>query len=324
MGADWLDGVEHMPSAHNGGSMLGGPPRFTWHTYEAGYALSAHDGARNLIAAGNEVSLTFHPITGDVVQILPASVASRGLLNAAGGVQTNRIGTAHLQCEVIARASRPWTADLTDAGRHGLARIVDFARSHGIPDVWPAGPPPAYVDGRGNVPPSPRSATIWTTKAGHYGHSQVPENDHGDPGAIDPAAIFAIIMQPPQPQTEEIMIIHASSDSPDGSVRAGMVFHAEPGRRRWLTDPAVIPAFAAAGIRWADLPGKVVAEQWPYLIEHPEPIDVDLLAQHIVGHLPPAATVDVAALAAALAPQIHAGATTDDVRAILTGLRLTV
>ena len=29
-----------------------------------------------------------------------------------------------------------------------------------------------------------RSVAVWNTKAGHYGHSQVPGNDHTDPGTF--------------------------------------------------------------------------------------------------------------------------------------------
>jgi peptidoglycan hydrolase-like protein with peptidoglycan-binding domain len=29
-----------------------------------------------------------------------------------------------------------------------------------------------------------RSAGVWDTRSGHYGHSQVPENDHTDPGPM--------------------------------------------------------------------------------------------------------------------------------------------
>jgi hypothetical protein len=122
------------------------------------------------------------------------------------------------------------------------------------------------------------------------------------------------------PSTEDDVILHAIDTSPDGSVQSGMVFHASPGVRKWITDPAALGPLIAAGHRLADMPGKVIADQWPDLWQHPAPIDVDQLAAHLAEHLPPAAVVDVAALAAALAPQIHAGATPDDVKAILGSL----
>lgn len=183
---DWLDGAYQVKSPHDGGSMIGGPPRFVWHTYEASPSgLSAVGGAHSLIGAGNEVHFVLHPLTGDLVQILPAHRAARGLVNTAGGVQTNRMGSVCLQVEVIAFAANPWTSYCTPLGWEAVGRLVAFAREHGIPDIWPAGPPPAYPPGNGN-----RSASIWESRSGHYGHSQVPENTHGDPGAIDTTKLF--------------------------------------------------------------------------------------------------------------------------------------
>jgi hypothetical protein len=190
--------------------MVGGPPRWVWHTYEAGYGLTVRDGALALIRAGNEVHFVFNPITGQIAQLLPARLAGRGLKNAVGGVQTNRRGSVCLQVEVIARANRPWTGDLTRAGMDGLRRLVAFGRAWGIPDVWPAGPPPAYPGGS-----SPRNPLIWHNRAGHYGHSQVPENDHGDPGAIDTKKMFArqlstLPERAPQDEGDAMLIVRIS------------------------------------------------------------------------------------------------------------------
>ena len=146
--------------------MVGGPPRWVWHTFEAPYTLSAMSAARYLLQHGIEVHFTWNPKTGDVVQILPASRAGRGLRNLSGGVQTNRQGQVCLQVEVVGYAAHPFTSALTKAGREGLARLIDFARGHGIPDVFPAGPPPVHPGGH-----SPRSKTTWLTRAGHFGHS---------------------------------------------------------------------------------------------------------------------------------------------------------
>lgn len=250
-GPQWLDGAERMPSSHDGGSMLGGPPRWVWHTYEAGYGLTAHNGARGLVAAGNEVHFVFHPQSGDIVQLLPAGVAARGLRNATGGVQTNRMGAVCLQVEVVARAARPWTGDLTDAGRAGLARLVGFARAHGIPDVWPAGSPPRYPPGDGN-----RSASIWATRGGHYGHSQVPENDHGDPGAIDPRVLFAA--------APAMTAAATAATSTGGSMdlyrdSTGRIWDAGPAGRRYVTDPEVVAAYQSTGRRVAAISDRALA-----------------------------------------------------------------
>lgn len=182
----WMLGVTVLPSSHDGGSMTGSDPYAVWHSYEAPYQLTALNAAKSLIRAGNEVQFTFHPLSGDIVQILPANRAGRGLVNKAGGVQTNRQGRVCAQIEVIAYARRPWTLDLTPAGRRGLARLVAYLRELGVPDRWPAGPPPAYPNGS-----DPRSVRVWNGPGGHFSHSQVPENTHGDPGAIDIKQLFA-------------------------------------------------------------------------------------------------------------------------------------
>lgn len=196
MANDWLTGATRYDSG-NGGSLIGGPPRWVWHTYEANpNKLSALNGAKYLVDSGNDVHFTFNPVSGQIVQILPASVSGRGLVNSPGGVETNRMGSACIQVEVIAYAANPWTAYVTPAGRAALATLVAFAKEHGIPSVWPAGPPPAFPSGY-----SVRSAATWTQNAGHYGHSQVPENDHGDPGALDLNVLF-----PPQPKPQGVPV----------------------------------------------------------------------------------------------------------------------
>ena len=185
---NWLPGVPALPSSHDGGSMTGSDPYWVWHSYEAPYQLTALNAAKSLIRAGNEVHFTFHPIDGDIVQILPANRAGRGLVNKPGGVQTNRQGRCCVQVEVIAYAKRPWTLDLTPAGRKGLAKLMAYAAELGVPPRWPAGPPPAYPNGS-----DPRSVRLWNGPGGHFSHSQIPENTHGDPGAIDIRALFATV-----------------------------------------------------------------------------------------------------------------------------------
>lgn len=282
-------------STHDGGSMLGGPPRCTQHTYEAGYSLTAVRAAQGLIAAGNEVHLTFNPVYGGVAQILPADRAGRGLVNLPGGVQTNRQGTVNVQIEVIARADRPWTLDLTDAGRASLDKIMSWLRYDlGIPDVWPAGPPPAYSNGA-NHPENSRSAAVWVSKPGYYGHSQVPENDHGDPGALDIRVLAAAGRRtapttpsptaasvPPACLLEGEMYFRATTDSTskgaDGKplAPARSVFHCatDPrlgGTRYWLPGSASPLAQAverAGGL--IDVDGQDIIDAYPTLVPVPQ------------------------------------------------------
>ena len=192
---EWIPGATVVPCNLDGGSMLGGEAYCTMHTYESkGYGLSAVEAARRLVAAGNGCTGTFNPITGEIAQMIPASRASRTLRNLSGGVQTNRAGRFHSQFEVVGDANRPWTQDLTPAGKAGLARIIAWNTEHGVPLVWPAGPPPAFFGGTPNkLGPGP---------SGYYAHSQWKENNHGDPGALDLSIFFGSgsgVAPPPAP-----------------------------------------------------------------------------------------------------------------------------
>ena len=175
----WMPSAVALPSTRDGGSMIGTGYRATWHTFEAPYSLAALSGARSLINAGNEVHLVFNPISGQVVNLLPANRAGRGLVNQAGGVQTNRNGVVNVQVEVIGYARAPWTEDLTAAGLVGLKSILSWMDSLGIPRYSPAGPSPATSAG-----PFPRSLAAWA-KSGHFSHAEVPENYHWDHGGAD-------------------------------------------------------------------------------------------------------------------------------------------
>jgi hypothetical protein len=270
----WLSAVDTLTSSHNGGDLIDGPARFTWHTFEAPYQLTAEQGARSLIRAGNEVHFVLHP-RGGLVQLLPATVAGRGLENRPGGVQTNRLGRTHLQVEVIGFADHPFTSDLNAAGRSDLARLVGFARAHGIPDVWPAGPPPRYPGGA-----SPRGVRTWTMRAGHFGHSQVPENNHGDPGALDTRVLFATT---PPPLEDHVQIYV----KPDGA--------AQPGDGYLAVTPGGVHALT--GVEWAVLKTDPAAQliavpraDWQGLRDladvDAQPVDIPALAREIVAQLP--------------------------------------
>jgi hypothetical protein len=281
----------------------------TWHTYEAPYRLTAAQGAASLIRAGNEAHFVFHP-HGGLVQLLPATVAARTLANPSGGVQTNRLGRVHLQVEVIGYASCPFTSDLTAKGRADLQRLVNFARAHGIPDMWPAGPPPAYPGGR-----SARSVATWVTRSGHYGHSQVPENDHGDPGAIDLRTLFARPVTPPPPlpplplsPLEDAMLFRAKTASTDGTVPAGAVVACSVNTRHHISGAAspLVQAWIAAGHKLVDVEGQDIVEAFPVRAGQPIPlIDVQELADAIIERLP-AGGLTAAAVADEIAARLQA------------------
>lgn len=179
----WLNSAKRVKAWQDGGSMTGGPERVVWHSTENDpHKTTARTIANYLNRVGYQVHIVWNPVTGEVIQMIPADRAGRGLRNASGGVQTNREGDVCVQIEVVAHAAEPFT-------RHemkGLDAIMSWVRRLGVPDVWPGGPPPASPGTR-HV-----SARVWTREAGHYSHSQVPENNHSDPGAIDIKRLFGV------------------------------------------------------------------------------------------------------------------------------------
>jgi hypothetical protein len=185
----WLPGATRKPT-NNGGTMDGtGGARavhhITWDRNASATAPADLVPYENLAAyfggggAGNAPHILADPFTGRFTQFIPADRSARALVNATGGVQTNRHGTACLQIEWLffpyCRVDGKVYAELKDAPGKGLPEIMAWLRSWGVPDVWPMGTP----DWSGH-----RDPAVWQERSGHYGHSQVPENDHTDPGPI--------------------------------------------------------------------------------------------------------------------------------------------
>lgn len=172
----WIPGAKIL-AAHMDGNLYGGPTKVVWHTTENDPSrTTALNVARYLNTVNSQVHLVWNPVSGEMVQMIPANRAARALRNLSGGVQTNGAGSIVFQIEVVGQAKNPFT----NGPLVGLPTIVAFLDQLGIPDVWPAGDLKPYPESYGGV----RSTADWA-KSGHFGHAQVPENDHGDPGNID-------------------------------------------------------------------------------------------------------------------------------------------
>lgn len=177
----WIPGAKVL-AAHKDATPQGGPRKAIWHTTENDpNTTSALTIAKYLNRIGSQVNLVWNPVTGEMVQMIPANRAGRGLQNYAGGVETNRGGSIVFQIEVVGQAKNPWT----NGPCVGLKKITDFLEQLGIPEVWPAGDLEPYPASYGGS----RSTAAWA-RSGHFGHSQVPENSHGDPGDINQAKVF--------------------------------------------------------------------------------------------------------------------------------------
>lgn len=176
MGQIWVPGAENRQT-HAGGQMAGGPPRVTWHiTYDSlrsdgSPAIGFSAVADYLNSVGYQVHLVWDPVTGDIIQELPADRGGAGLRHS-GSPETNNMGEVNLQIEayftpgVVRNGVR--YDQLTDTPMAGLDRIMAWADSWGIPRTAP-------------LAPGDRNAGVWASHAGHYGHFNVPQNDHSDP-----------------------------------------------------------------------------------------------------------------------------------------------
>ncbi|MGW1814156.1 peptidoglycan-binding protein [Streptomyces sp. NPDC002125] len=181
-GPAYISGATKMGGQAIGGAMdtPGNPPRVTWHTTEspAGGSYLTSISAY-LIRVGAEPQVVYDPVTDGLVQLGPLTKSGRALRND-GSRRTNREGKVNIQVEVLGRARSPWTKNFDPAKKPNYRKLIAAMRAHGVPDTWPAGKPAATAAAATN-----RNRTTWQSKGGHYGHSQVPGNDHWDPGAID-------------------------------------------------------------------------------------------------------------------------------------------
>lgn len=123
--------------------------------------------------------LLWDPFTGRITQFVPANSRSKSLADEPGGTRTNRAGSVVIQVEALffpyCRAGKTIYARLVDTPCKGWADLNAWTKSWGVPNAWPMGKPVDFT--------SHRSASTWVTKPGWYGHSQVPENTHQDPGS---------------------------------------------------------------------------------------------------------------------------------------------
>ena len=114
--------------------------------------------------------------------MIPANRGAKGLENRPGGVETNRAGTYVIQIEVVGRASQPFTSGPCV----GLPKIQAWLASLGVPAVWSG--------------TEDRSTVNWA-KGGHFGHMDVPENSHTDPGRVDKTKLATTTKETDMPLT---------------------------------------------------------------------------------------------------------------------------
>lgn len=179
-GERWIAEAEDLKAAGTSGEMDGGKPRVTLHvTVSKPGSFDAMHGV--LVRAKAEPHILYDPATDRLGQYFPLDRSARALRND-GTRRTNGHGIVNIQIEVCAMPdgfTSQWKP-----GPNWLA-LLRAVRSWGIPDLWPAGRLARH--GSDNVDRSWESYS----KAGWFGHCNVPGNDHWDPGPIDQQAVFA-------------------------------------------------------------------------------------------------------------------------------------
>lgn len=141
--------------------------------------------------------------------------SSRALVNLAGGVETNTLNVVQVElvgtCDPATHSS--WTKSgyqhvywpqAPDWALRDLAAFLAWAHTnHGIPlsgpTTWKA-----YPSSYGAANGVRMSFTTWNAFKGVCGHQHVPENLHGDPGALDFTQLLALAAgTTPTPAPEE-------------------------------------------------------------------------------------------------------------------------
>ncbi|MBQ0852921.1 peptidoglycan-binding protein [Streptomyces sp. NPDC057621] len=185
MGTNWIEKAQRLGDGSIGGAMdlPSVPGRVVWHTTESGTGDDAFKAvAAHLIRKTAEPHLLYDPTTDRLGQFGPLNHSARALLND-GSTRTNRVGKVCIQIEVLGRAAKPFTKTW-EPGPNYRAMMAAI-RSWKIPDTFPAG---RLATSAADATNRPRS--VWMSKGGHYGHANIPGNDHWDPGNIDRSALF--------------------------------------------------------------------------------------------------------------------------------------
>lgn len=167
------------PISGSSGPHVGGPFKIVHHTTEG----STAEGALQTFAK-NRSDPHFTVDATRILQHIDTAEGARALRNDPGGVQTNRDSAIQIELVGFAHLPKDMRA-LTQLAR--LCRWIEA--THGVPKIWPAGPPRPAKNGH-DPGGHRRDAPTWDGQSGHYGHCHVPENSHWDPGYSEQEVTF--------------------------------------------------------------------------------------------------------------------------------------
>ncbi|WP_306368524.1 hypothetical protein [Nocardiopsis sp. CC223A] len=181
----WMPEVERIDGGEAHSRPGIGAPRAVWTVTGADPTVwSAREEAERLISARRTVHLVWNPLSGETVQILPATrrgTPSPGSTHHYGQhVDHGDEGRVCLIIAVVAHDSEPFT----HGPMHGRSALLAWLDSWGVPRTWPAGTP-----GTEAAPQQDRERA-WA-RGGHFGHDQVPGSTDPGPGRLDTARLLA-------------------------------------------------------------------------------------------------------------------------------------
>lgn len=184
---------------------------------------------------------------------LDLGVAARALRNEPGGVETNRAGV--IQIEVVGFATMPADIDWAWFGKHVAWPIC---QATGVP--WSSTVPWfGYPASYGKAALQRLSPADWTAYRGILGHQHVPENSHGDPGAIPIDLVLAAAPTVPQEDTLSAAEVDEIKDHIDrtrpflahdpGDPNGTVFLITRDGTKRWVDSQAMLHAVVKDGAR---------------------------------------------------------------------------
>lgn len=208
------------PISGSSGAHVGGPYKIVHHTTEGSSATGAMGAFRT-----NRSDPHFTVDGTTIFQHIDTSEGARALRNAPGGAQTNRDSAVQIELVGFAHLPKDGRA-LTNLAR--LCRWIET--THNVPRTWPAGFPRPAQNGR-DPGGHNRSAQIWDSQSGHYGHCHVPENTHWDPGYTAAEVTFLMNAtfdangQLTLPQPLAAPVTRSRSRAPQGGPKSTMPDH---------------------------------------------------------------------------------------------------
>jgi len=219
--------------------------------------------------------------------------SSRALRNLTGGVETNTLNVC--QVELVGTCD-PGTHTKWGPSPHifwpeapewALAELAEFLawmhEQHAVPLTGPSSwlpYPSSYGDSSARM-----SGSSWSAFKGVCGHMHVPENDHGDPGALDFARLIALAQGSTTPATEDAM--------PTAAEIAAEVAKVLP-RAVWLTNGII------------KNPNAATAPDSPYITASTGLRNIEVLGRRIDKRTAEQ-TAQIAALSAAVAALAQGG-----------------